>query len=138
MCLVLAACGQDTLAVQPDAQPDVVQPDALGACGIRTGMRGKTDRTIRAAALDRTYIVYLPPNVDPQERIPLVFVHHGFTMSGQAMFDITGYTELADTEHIAVAYPDGQGGPDTLNRTVERRHGVCPRERRTPPNATGR
>ncbi|HEX5058526.1 MAG TPA: PHB depolymerase family esterase [Kofleriaceae bacterium] len=138
MCLVLAACGQDTLATKPDARPDDTHPDALGVCGIRTGMRGKTDRTIRAAALDRTYIVYLPPNVDPKERIPLVFVHHGFTMSGQAMFDITGYNELADAEHIAVAYPDGQGGPDTLNAPWNVGIDVCPAQGGgVPPNAPG-
>jgi len=137
VCLVLAACGQDTVASQPDARPDVVQPDALGACGIRTGMRGKTNRTIRAAALDRTYIVYLPPNIDPKERIPLVFVHHGYTMSGQAMFDITGYDALADAEHIAVAYPDGQGGPDAFKPPWNVGTGVCPAGGSVPPNAPG-
>ncbi len=113
-------------------------PDAASACGVRTGMRGKTNRTIRAAALDRTYIVYLPEAVDPKQPIPLVFVPHGFTMSAQAMFDITGYPALADTEHIALAFPDGQGGPNTLDPPWNVGADVCPASGGgTPPNAPG-
>lgn len=70
-------------------------------------MRGKTSRTIVAGGLTRTYQLYLRPG-DPQTPMPLVFVHHGYTMSGQQMFDITGYKQLADDEKIAVVFPDGQ------------------------------
>ncbi|HEY5920861.1 MAG TPA: PHB depolymerase family esterase [Kofleriaceae bacterium] len=112
--------------------------DAPGACGIRTGQRGKTNRAMKIAGLDRTYIVYLPPNVDPNQPIPLVFVHHGFTMSGDAMFEVTGYPALADTEQIAVVFPDGQGGPNTLDPPWNVGTGVCPASGGgTPPNAAG-
>ena len=97
-----------------DAAVDVVQTDA-GACGARTGMRGLTSRTLTmpSAPTTRTYLVYLPPTFDPHTPAPLVFVMHGFTMSGQAMHDITQYSALADSEGIAVAFPDGEGGPST-------------------------
>jgi len=62
----------------------------------------------------RTYLVYLPQALDAATPMPLVFVMHGFTMSGQAMHDITQYAALADSEGIAVAFPDGEGGPNTL------------------------
>jgi len=136
MCLVLVACGQESSAVQPDA-PDDTTPDGAVTCGIRTGQRGKTNRMIKAAALDRTYVVYLPPDVDPHTPIPLVFVHHGFSMSGQNMFDVTGYPALADTEHIALVFPDGQGGPSTLNPPWNVGTNVCPAGGAAPPNATG-
>jgi polyhydroxybutyrate depolymerase len=137
MCLVLAACGHDTMAVEPDAAVDAfVSPDA-SACGFRTAARGKSNRTLRVAALDRTYIVYLPANVDPHQPIPLVFVHHGYSMSAQAMFDITGYPALADQEHIALAFPDGQGGPNVLKAPWNVGSNVCPAGGGAPPSAPG-
>lgn len=113
------------------------QPVDAAACGMRTGMRGTTNRMATVAGLARTYIVYLPMGVDPQTPVPLVFVHHGYTMSAQAMVDITGYTQLADREHIAVAFPDGQGGPNSLGAPWNVGTGVCPSSSGPPPLATG-
>jgi polyhydroxybutyrate depolymerase len=139
-CLVLVACGQPASTLDPDASSDATttsEPDGSPACGNRTGQRGRTDREMTIAGLDRTYIVYLPPNVEPHERIPLVFVHHGYTMSGAVMFDVTGYPALADREHIALAFPDGQGGPNALKPPWNVGSGNCPAGGSTPPNATG-
>ena len=88
--------------------------DSGVACGTRTGMRGLTHRTIMAGGLTRTYLIYLPATPTPTTPIPFVYVFHGYTMSGQEMHDITHYADLADTEGIAVAFPDGQGGPLSL------------------------
>ena len=95
-------------------------------CGIRTDRRGKTSRAVHVASLDRTYIVYLPEAVDPATPIPLVFVHHGYTMSGESMFDLTHYPSLADAEHIAVVFPDGQAGPDSIGAPWNVGTGNCP------------
>ena len=54
------------------------------------------------------------------------------------MFDITGYPALADAEHIAVAFPDGQGGPNTFNAPWNVGTNVCPRERRRAAERDGR
>lgn len=138
ICLVLAACGSETASVVPDAaESDAPLADAPSTCGIRVGQRGKTNRAIRAAALDRTYIVYLPPEVDPRTPIPLVFVHHGYTMSAEAMYEITGYPALADQEHIALAFPDGQAGPNSLGAPWNVGTGVCPSTSGEPPSAPG-
>lgn len=123
-------------ATSPDAAADAPAPDASAACGTRTGMRGTTHRTLHVAGLDRTYIVYLP-DVDPKTPIPLVFVHHGYTMSGQNMYDMTGYPALADTEHIAVVFPDGQAGPSSLGAPWNVGDNVCPSTAGAPPDATG-
>lgn len=84
------------------------------ACGTRTGKRGLTPRTLTAGGLSRTYLAYVPANLDPATPVPLVYVFHGFTMSGQEMHDITHYADLADSEGFAVVFPDGQGGPLSL------------------------
>ena len=130
-CLVLAACSHEVASVGPDAadvDAAVESPaDATVTCGIRTGQRGKTERTVRVAGTDRSYIVYLPADVDPQKPIPLVYVHHGYSMSAQSMFEITGYPALADAEHIAVAFPEGQAGPNAFGAPWNVGTDVCPR-----------
>jgi len=88
--------------------------DAGAFCGLRNGKRGLSSRTLSAAGLTRTYLVYLPATADPSKPLPLVFVFHGYLMSGQEMHDITQYTTLADSEGVALAFPDGQGGADAV------------------------
>ncbi|MEO6775710.1 MAG: hypothetical protein ABI467_22310, partial [Kofleriaceae bacterium] len=73
--VVLAACGSAPKAgddtTTSDATPasdGAVTSDAppmAATCGLRTGMRGKTNRTITVGTLSRTFIVYLPAGVSP-------------------------------------------------------------------------
>jgi polyhydroxybutyrate depolymerase len=79
-----------------------------GPCGVRTGMRLLTSRSVSVSGLDRTYLAYLPQSLDPLKPVPFVFVFHGALMNGQMMVDITQYTSLADSEGFAIAFPDGQ------------------------------
>jgi poly(3-hydroxybutyrate) depolymerase len=112
--IALAACG-GSHAKTVDAAADTAAPGPdAAACGMRTGMRGYTARTMMVAGLARTYHVYLPMAADPETPLPFVFVFHGYTMSGQEMFDITQYAALADSEGIALVFPDGEAGPDSL------------------------
>jgi len=120
-----------------DASPAIDAPTS-SVCGTRTGMRGKTSRTIHIGGLDRTYIVYLPQAVDPTMPIPLVMVFHGYTMSGDAMYGVTGYPAIADSEHIALAFPDGEAGPNSSGAPWNVGANVCPADDFiTPPNASG-
>jgi polyhydroxybutyrate depolymerase len=145
MCPVLlvaaAGCWDASSLVTADAA--VADPDARsivdgGSCGQRTNQRGKTTRSVTAGGIERTYIVYLPPDADPTTPLPLVFVHHGYTMSAQAMYEITGYPALADIEGIALAFPDGQGGPNSFGAPWNVGTGSCPASNGgTPPSATG-
>jgi len=137
--LALAACGSSPGTTDVDAPLALDAPDAAvdaPACGLRGGVRGKTSRTIDAGGLTRTYQVYLPAG-DPLAPMPLVFVHHGYTMSGQQMFDITEYAALADAEHIALVFPDGQGGPLSNGAPWNVGSDVCASSAGAPPNAAG-
>ncbi|MDB4954660.1 MAG: hypothetical protein JWO36_2229 [Myxococcales bacterium] len=137
--LVLVACGSSNAVSAGDAggsDTSVPFPDS-GPCGMRSGMRSLSHRMVHVANLDRTYLVYLPPMVDPQTPIPLVFMMHGYTMSGQDMYDVTGYNTLADSEHIAVAYPDGEGGPNSNSAPWNVGSNVCSSFFGPPPSATG-
>jgi polyhydroxybutyrate depolymerase len=140
MCSLLLACdGGSTATIDSGSMPADTSAVAVDAspCGVRSGKRGKTNRMITAAGLDRTYIVYLPEAADPKTPLPLVFVHHGYTMSAESMFDITGYPALADREGVALAFPDGQGGPDSLNAPWNVGSDVCPSFSGPPPIAAG-
>jgi polyhydroxybutyrate depolymerase len=108
-----------------------------GSCGTRAGQRGLTQRSLMVAGLNRTYSIYLPQNLDPRTPVPFVFVHHGYTMSGQEMVDITQYSSLADTEGFGLAFPDGQTGPDSLGAPWNVGTNVCPSVAGPPPDATG-
>ncbi len=81
----------------------------MGGCGARTGMRGKTTRTVTVSGMKRTYVAYLPQAGNASTPVPLVYVFHGATQTGQNMYDATEYAKLADKENIAVVFPDGQG-----------------------------
>ncbi|MEO8702959.1 MAG: PHB depolymerase family esterase [Kofleriaceae bacterium] len=140
--VVLAAgCGSSPPATDPDGAPgdDSTLPgDATSAtCGRRGGARGVSDRAATVAGLDRTYRVYLPAGADPTAPLPLVIVAHGYTMSGAKMDEITEYAALADSEGIAIAFPDGQGGPDSLGAPWNVGSGLCPSTGGAPPNAPG-
>lgn len=132
-----APAGDDAGGGSDAAGSDAPSADA-GPCGSRSGMRGKTSRMLHVAGLDRTYIVYLPMSDDPRTPMPLVFVHHGYTMSGEDMYEVTGYPALADTEHIALAFPDGQSGPNSLGAPWNVGSNLCPDVTGTqPPSASG-
>jgi polyhydroxybutyrate depolymerase len=100
--------------------------DASAPCVGKTATRrGLTNRSATIGTVKRTYLVYLPPATDPNTPHPLVFVHHGVAMSGQAIYDTTGYASLADREGVAVAFPDGENGPNGLLPPWNVGTGVC-------------
>jgi poly(3-hydroxybutyrate) depolymerase len=138
--LVCAACGSAPPAGGADddaaAPPVVDAPPDAEPCGQRNGERGLTQREVTVDGVRRTYLVYLPPGAGATP-LPLVFVFHGYTMSGQKMVDATRYTELADDEGIALAFPDGQGGPDSLGAPWNVGTGVCPSFGGPPPVGMG-
>ncbi|MBN1653805.1 MAG: DUF4215 domain-containing protein [Deltaproteobacteria bacterium] len=63
----------------------------------------------RTVADDRVFQLYVPKKLNTSRKVPLVFVHHGFTMSGEMMMRLTSWTQIADEEGIVVAFPDGGG-----------------------------
>ncbi len=134
----VAGCGSPSALGTSDAgQDDASVPLDATSCGLGGKPRGLSQREVTIDGLRRTYLVYLPAGVEPATPIPLVLVFHGYTMSGQLMHDITEYTTLADTEHIALAFPDGQGGPSSSGAPWNVGSGVCPSFFGAPPTATG-
>ncbi len=135
---LVTACGSNaTGSIDAAAGDDDAAPPDANACGARGGVRGLSPREVTIDGLRRTYLVYLPAGTDSTTPMPLVLVYHGFTMSGQLMHDITDYAALADREHVAVAFPDGQGGPNTTVAPWNVGSGLCPSFFGAPPSASG-
>jgi polyhydroxybutyrate depolymerase len=78
-------------------------------CPGRTGSPGLEQRSVVVDGLTRTFLVYVPSHLDPEVPATVVFVHHGFTMSGEVMRTLTWLSDVADEEGFVVAFPDGGG-----------------------------
>lgn len=79
------------------------------ACSGSRGATGTTEHSLELDGLERTYLVHVPATLDPSKPAPIVFVHHGFTMSGEIMVGLTGFADVADREGFIAVFPDGEG-----------------------------
>jgi polyhydroxybutyrate depolymerase len=94
--------GSDEVPIEPALPPPA-------ACTGMPGAPGTNTRTVMNGALNRTFIVHVPPGLDPNTPVPVLFAFHGFTMSGQVMHDLTAFTAIADREGFIAVFPDGGG-----------------------------
>jgi polyhydroxybutyrate depolymerase len=69
----------------------------------------QTPGTITHDNVERTYTYYIPVSTSSGP-LPLVFVLHGTTQTGDAMIDITEFNALALANSFMVVYPDGIDG----------------------------
>lgn len=93
---------------------DEIKSDAgtAAACTGKPGtMRGKVETSVTVDGTTRTFIYYAPTSVEPNRAVPLVISPHGFTMSGEAMYTLTKFKELADREGFVAVFPDGNAIP---------------------------
>jgi poly(3-hydroxybutyrate) depolymerase len=114
--LVVSHCGSG--AGSASTGGDAGHGGAGGNCGTRTGMRGKTSRSLTVNGTARTYIAYLPQSLAATTAAPFVFVAHGASMDGAEMVGVTDYAALADREGIAVAFLDGQSTSSTAGTST--------------------
>ena len=59
--------------------------------------------------LSRSYLLHIPPGMNKQQLVPLVFAFHGYTLNPFNMKVRTGFNELANIEGFIVVYPEGLG-----------------------------
>jgi polyhydroxybutyrate depolymerase len=72
-----------------------------------------------AGGRKRTFVYYAPQKLDANKPVPLVIVPHGYTQTGEAMFDITKYPMVAEREGFVAIFPDGTaGGPWDVGSNV--------------------
>jgi polyhydroxybutyrate depolymerase len=76
--------------------------------------------------VERSLNIFVPPDYDAEgDPLPLVLLLHGAGGTGAGLANITNFNELAATENIIVAYPDGYRGgwndarPDTRTLPID-------------------
>ena len=74
------------------------------------GLRpGDHVRSVRVEALDRRYLVHVPPRYDPAVPMPVVLAFHGGGANAANMAAFSGLDGKADEAGFIVVYPDGTG-----------------------------
>src|SRR5215207_4788758 len=84
---------------------------ALSATSVPSAAAAaSTEGTLRTPdGRDRTYQLYVPPNLTPGEPVPLLVALHGGTGWGTQFEHNSGFDQLADQRGFIVVYPDGVG-----------------------------
>lgn len=86
--------------------PGASSPDAAAAPPPTNAVH----KTVSVGGVDRTYQLYVPRSLAGHSKaVPLVSVHHGFTMSGTIMETLTTWKAIAERERFVVVFPDGGG-----------------------------
>lgn len=94
-------------ASDASGQPDAAPPPSA-TCSDKAGARrGKSTQTVSVGGGKRTFVHYAPKGLDPNRPVPLLIVPHGYTQSGEEMFQITKYPAIADREGFVALFPDG-------------------------------
>jgi polyhydroxybutyrate depolymerase len=106
MAALLAAC--TTFPATPRATPTVTAtPLPIPALDEQ--------RTLTVGELQRSYFLHIPPGLNAQDRVALLFVFHGNQESGRSARTYTGLDTVANANSFVVAYPDGSGPKGQLS-----------------------
>jgi polyhydroxybutyrate depolymerase len=76
---------------------------------------GGYERTLTVKGQSRSYLLYVPPNLDNAQPIPVVFGFHGYTGTGPGFRDVTGFNVIAEANGFLAVYPEGEGGDRSWN-----------------------
>ncbi|HEY5314064.1 MAG TPA: PHB depolymerase family esterase [Pirellulales bacterium] len=69
-------------------------------------------RHLQVEGFDRTYLVHIPPQYDPQKPTSVVLAFHGAFNNGTIMMLFSGLNRKADKAGFIAVYPEGTGkGP---------------------------
>jgi polyhydroxybutyrate depolymerase len=64
-------------------------------------------RILTFDGLERTYLIHVPDNYDPQTPVPLLLMLHGRGGDGGRIAALTSFSNIADEKNFIVLYPDG-------------------------------
>ncbi len=102
--------GADSGAVdagRADAASDAAVSDGGPIVGDAGPSGASQMRSVRVGSADRTFLLYVPSTLDKAKPAPLVSLHHGFTMTGKIMEEVTTWKRIADRDGFVVAFADG-------------------------------
>ena len=66
---------------------------------------GKNEFNMNIDGTERNFLVHVPETYDGSEPVPLVFMLHGSTGTGQKFYNISGWVQMADQEGFIAVFP---------------------------------
>ena len=70
---------------------------------------GDYNRPLKMGETERSYLVHVPPQYDPQKPTPVMLVLHGAGTNGRITVSFTGMNKKADQAGFVAVYPNGTG-----------------------------
>jgi polyhydroxybutyrate depolymerase len=68
---------------------------------------GDSQRQLMVNEVKRFYLLHVPPGLNSQQPVPVVFVFHGFPSAPNVLRNKTGFNSVADVANFLVVYPSG-------------------------------
>jgi polyhydroxybutyrate depolymerase len=65
--------------------------------------------------MERTYVLHIPPGLDPSRPVPLVLAFHGVSLNASEMMRISGFNAQSDASGFILVYPEGTGDTTSWN-----------------------
>jgi polyhydroxybutyrate depolymerase len=82
----------------------------VSLAGQATALKpGDSSRSVVVDGHERTYLVHVPPQYDPDTPTPVVLAFHGGGANAGNMVVFSGLNEKADQAGFIVVYPEGSG-----------------------------
>ena len=83
---------------------------------------GDYSRTIQVAGSERSYLIHVPPQYNPDSPTPVVLAFHGGGANARNMVAFSGLNQKANQSGFIVVYPNGSG---RLERMLTFNAGNC-------------
>ena len=68
---------------------------------------GLSTNYIQHGGLKREYLLYIPPNLNNRENLPVIFNFHGYGDQALQFFNQTDLIEISDNNGVVLVYPQG-------------------------------
>lgn len=67
--------------------------------------QGRVVRRLTVDGIERELVLHVPSKVDGTRRVPAVFMLHGTSGSGDRLYGISGWVEMAESEGLIAVFP---------------------------------
>ena len=118
--IITEAVPSETVVLIPSHGIETVQPEPIVTFSptnkppLELGP-GDHALTMFYDGLERSYVVHIPPGLDPSQPVPMVLAFHGLGLNASEMNRISGLSGESDSSGFIVIYPEGTGETKSWN-----------------------